>query len=221
MITIVLADDHQIVRQGLRTILDHEHDLSVVAEASNGLEAVQRVEEMQPDVLVTDLLMPGLNGMGVTRQVRQRFPDTNVVILSMHSDESYVLEALRNGATGYVLKDSSASYLVEAVRNAATGRHYLSDAISERAIEAYVDKARKAETDAYDTLTAREQEILQLTVEGNTSAQVAEILSISPRTVETHRRNLMGKLNLRNQADLIRYAYERGLLATNHKPYSE
>jgi len=156
MTTIVLADDHHVVRQGLRSLLEAEPDFSVVGEAGDGLEAAQLVERLQPDVLVLDLMMPGLNGLEVTRQVSQRSPRTHVVILSMHPNEAYVLEALRAGAAAYVLKESTSAELVRAVREAVAGRRYLSPPLSEHAIEAYMQKAEPAVLDPYETLTARQ-----------------------------------------------------------------
>ncbi len=209
---IVLADDHQVVRQGLRAILEAERDLWVVGEAGNGLDAVELAERLKPDVLIVDVMMPGLNGLEVTRQVAQRAPQTRVIVLSMYSNEAYVLEALKHGAVAYVLKDSCADDLVQAVRTATTGRYYLSSPLSERAIDAYVRRAKDSALDPYDTLTSREREVLQLVAEGQTSAQVAVRLFISPRTVETHRANLMRKLGLGTQVDLVRYALRRGIL---------
>lgn len=213
MIRIVLADDHHVVRQGLRRILDAEEGLSVVAEASDGIETVRIVEEVQPDVLVVDLMMPGLNGLAVIRQVKVRVPKARIVVLSMHADDAYVFAALRSGAISYVLKDSDSSDLVEAIRRAAVGKRYLSAPLSERAMDAYVEKAKESTLDLYEMLTPREQEILQLTAEGNTSAQIAERLFISPRTVEKHRFNLMNKLDLHVQADVVRYAITRGIVS--------
>jgi len=210
--TIVLADDHNVVRQGLRALLEGEPDLSIVGEASNGLEAVELAERLRPNVLVVDVMMPGLNGLEVTREVTQRSPQTRVIVLSMHANEAYVLEALKNGAVGYVLKDSCADELVRAVRQASTYRYYLSSPLSERAIAAYVQRAQKTSMEPYDTLTTREREVLQLAAEGHTSAEIAGRLFISARTVETHRANLMHKLGLTNQTDLVRYALRRGIL---------
>lgn len=212
MTTIVLADDHHVVRLGLRALLETEPDFRVVGEAGDGLEATRLVERLQPNMLVLDLMLPGLSGLEVTRLVRQQSPQTHVVILSMHADESYVLEALKNGAIGYVLKDSSAADLVHAVREGAAGRRYLSPPLSERAIERYIQKGEAATQDIYETLTTREREVLHLAAEGHTIAAIAARLFISPRTVETHRANLMGKLGLRTQTDLIRYALRRGIL---------
>jgi DNA-binding NarL/FixJ family response regulator len=213
--TILLADDHPVVRQGLRTLLESEPNFSVVGEASDGLEVADLVERLKPQVAVVDVMMPGLNGLEVTRQIRRRAPQTRVVILSMYADEAYVLEALRNGAAGYVLKDSSAVDLVKAVREVATGRRFLSPPLSERAIEAYEQKASAASLDTYETLTTREREVLHLAAEGHSNHEIAARLKISPRTVETHRAHLMRKLGLKSQVDLIRYALRRKILPMN------
>jgi DNA-binding NarL/FixJ family response regulator len=209
---IVLADDHPVVRHGVRSLLQSDAELSVVGEASDGIETVQMVEKLQPDVLVVDLMIPGLNGLEITRQVRQRSPATRIIILSMHANEPYVLEALKNGASGYVLKDSSGTDLVQAVRLVVAGQRYLSPPLSERAVEAYMMKSQETSFDAYDGLTDREREVLQLAAEGLSNPDIAARLSISPRTVETHRANLMRKLGLKTQTDLIRYALKRGIL---------
>ncbi|MBN1978309.1 MAG: response regulator transcription factor [Anaerolineae bacterium] len=212
MTTILLADDHRIVRQGLRALLEAEPDFSLVGETGDGLEAIQLAERLQPDVIVLDLMMPGINGLEATRQIGDNCPQTRVIILSMHADEAYVLEALRNGASGYVLKDSSADDLVRAVREVEAGRRYLSPPLSERAIEAYTRKAQEASLDPYEELTNREREVLHMAAEGHSSTEIAERLSISSRTVETHRANMMRKLDLHSQTDLIRYALKRGII---------
>ncbi len=212
MTTIVLAEDHRIVRQGLQALLEAEADFSLVGEAGDGLEAVRLTEQLQPDVVVLDLMMPGINGLEATRQIRNCCPKTHVVILSMHADESYVLEALRNGASGYVLKDSSADDLARAVREVVAGRRYLSAPLSERAIEVYIQEAQETPLDPYEKLTNREREVLHLVAAGHSSTEIAERLSISSRTVETHRANMMRKLNLNSQTDLIRYALKRGII---------
>jgi DNA-binding NarL/FixJ family response regulator len=211
--TIVLADDHQVVRQGLRSLLEVEPRFRVVGEAGNGLDVPRIVERLRPDVLVLDMMMPGLNGLEITRQVKKRSPKTQVVILSMHKDESYVLEALKNGAAAYVVKDSSAQELVKAVREAAADRHYLSPPLSDSAIQAYVQRAKASTIDPYQSLSSREREVLQLAAEGNTNAEIGKRLFISRRTVEIHRANMMHKLGLRNQTELIRYALKRGILS--------
>jgi len=212
MTTIVLADDHHMVRQGLRVLLDAESDFRVIGEAGDGLEAVQLVERLKPDVLVLDLMMPGLGGLEVTREVSKCSPQTRVVILSMYADEAYVLEALRNGAAAYVLKDSSSADLVQAVQEVTAGRRYLSPPLSDRAIETYKERAQAAPLDRYETLTTREREVLHLAAEGLTNTEIAARLGISPRTAETHRTHLMRKLDLHGQTDLIRYALRRGII---------
>ncbi len=212
MISIILADDHTVVRQGLRTLLEMDPDLSVVGEASDGHEALELVGRLKPDVLVLDLMMPVMNGMEVARQVRSRYPKTRVVILSMHANEAYVLEALRAGALGYVLKESEAAELLHAIHEAHRGQHYLSAPLSERMIEVYAQRTRQVSQDPFDRLTPREREVLQLAAEGYTNAEIGEKLCLSSRTIEMHRSNLMHKLSLNTQTDLIRYALKRGII---------
>jgi two-component system, NarL family, response regulator NreC len=212
MPTIVLADDHHIVRQGLRALLETEPTFKLVGEAGDGIEAVRMVERLRPNVLVTDVMMPGLNGLEVTRQVAKAAPQTRVIILSMYSNDAYVVEALKNGASGYVLKDAQSNDLVHAVREVAAGRRYLSAPLSEREIELYMRKVDDAPEDPYETLSNREREVLQLVAEGRTSAEIAERLFISPRTAEGHRANLMRKLALANHTELVKFALKRGIL---------
>jgi len=209
MITILLADDHHVVRQGLRSLIDSQPDLNVIAEASDGHEAMGKILKLKPEVSILDMMMPSMNGLEITRQV---WKTTKVLILSMHSSEAYVIEALRNGALGYVLKDSTASELIQAIHVIAGGQRYLSSPFSERAISAYVERAKTGSLDPFDTLTIREREILKMVAEGNSTADIAEKLSISPRTVEAHRANISRKLDIQSQADLIRIALKKGLL---------
>lgn len=208
-LTILLADDHHVVRQGLRSLLENEPGFRVVGEASSGVEAISLVEQLHPMVLVLDLMMPALNGLEVTRRVKEQ---TKVLILSMHADEGYVLEALNNGAYGYLLKDSTATELVQAVRAVSLGKRYLGSPFSEQAINTYVQRARSTPGDPYETLTAREREVLQLVVEGHSTNEIAGLLLISARTVDTHRANLMRKLKLNSQIELVRFALKRGIL---------
>ncbi|HMQ52791.1 MAG TPA: response regulator transcription factor [Anaerolineae bacterium] len=212
MTTIFLADDHHIVRQGLHALLAAEPDFRVVGEAADGREAVALIERLQPEVLVLDLMMPGLSGLEVTRQVRRRSPQTRIVILSMYANPGYVHETLKSGAAGYVLKKSTAGELVQAVRQILTGRRYLSPPLSEEEIENFEKKATASHTDPYELLTARQREVLHLLAEGHTNAEVAARLVVSPRTVEFHRAEVMRKLGARTPADLIRLAVQRGIL---------
>ncbi len=208
-VTILLADDHHVVRQGLRSLLELEAGFKVIGEASSGVEAIQMVEQYHPQVLVLDLMMPALNGLEVTRQVKDQ---TKILILSMHADESYVLEALNNGAYGYLLKDSTGTELVQAVRAVSEGRRYLGRPFSEQAISTYAQRSSSIPEDPFETLTSREREVLQLVVEGFSTNDISSLLSISSRTVETHRANLMRKLKLNSQIELVRFAIKRGLL---------
>jgi two-component system, NarL family, response regulator NreC len=212
MVNIFLADDHDIVRRGLQAILAAESDFKVVGQASDGLAAIEKVQALQPDILVLDIMMGGVNGLEVTRQLSKKCPKTGIVILSMHSNEAYVLEALRSGAKAYILKDNATEDLVRAIREVAAGRRYLSAPLSERAIEAYTTGAESASSDPYDHLTTREREILQLAAQGWSNAEIAARLYISPRTVETHRANLMHKLGIRSNAELLQFAMIRGLI---------
>ncbi len=210
-ITIVLADDHNIVRQGFRALLESQQQFAVVAEASDGLEAVRVTTRLKPDVLVVDLMMAGINGLEVIRQIGKTSPHTKSIILSMYSDEPYVIEALQNGACGYVLKEADISDLAKAIVEVSAGRHYLSSPLSELAIAAYKEKTNGGSLDPYNTLTTREREVLQLVVEGNSNAQIAARLFISERTVESHRATMMQKLSLTSRGDLLDYALKRGL----------
>ncbi|MEW6126071.1 MAG: response regulator transcription factor [Acidobacteriota bacterium] len=211
-ISIVLADDHRIVRQGLHALLRGEADFNVIGEADDGLEALELIKKLTPDIAVLDLMMPGLNGLEVARQVSKQLPQTKVIILSMYDDEGFVLEALANGVSGYVLKDAGSSDFIQAVREVAAGYRYLSPPLSDRAIEAYQQMAKSGTFDKYETLTTREREVLQLSVEGHTNSEIATRLNISVRTAETHRSHLMHKLGVHTQADLIRYALRRKII---------
>jgi len=209
-ISIVLADDHVVVSEGLRMLLDAEPGFSVVGVAKDGLEALRLVEKLLPRILLVDLAMPNLNGLEVARQVIKRHPQVSVIVLSMHANEAYVLEALRNGVSGYVLKDASFNEVIKGIREVAAGRRFLSAAFSQERIDNYLQKA--VPPDPYESLTSREREILQMTAESQSSASIGRRLYISPRTVEIHRQNAMRKLGLKSQSELIRYALKKGIL---------
>lgn len=211
-VSVVLADDHPIVRQGMKNLLIAEKDFDVVGDAGDGIAAVQLVEKFKPDVLVVDMMMPNMNGLEVIRQVKERSPATRVIVLSMQSAEAYVVEALKNGANGYMLKDTDPVELIYAIREVLEDRRYLSQPLSQKLIDAFIRKAEETWHDPFETLTDRERELFQLAAEGNTNAQIAQKLSISPRTVEIHRSNMMNKLGLHSQTDLIRLALKRGIL---------
>jgi two-component system, NarL family, response regulator NreC len=211
-INVILADDHAMVRHGLRLLLESEPDIAVIGEAADGLEVLPLVRRMGPDVLVLDIVMPGLNGLDVAKEVVRSAPATRIVILSMHDTDSYVLEAVRCGATGFIAKGAASSELVRAVRAASVGRRYLRPAVPDATIEQYLRRARGASSDVYDLLTKREREVLHLVAEGLSSAAIAKRLGISPRTAEAHRASVMRRLGLKGRTELIRYALSRGLV---------
>lgn len=212
MNTIILADDHQVLRDALRLLLDAQPDFCVTAEAGEGREAVQLVASQRPDVLIVDMMMPGLSGLDVARQVKRVSPATRVVVLSMYDTESYVVESLQAGVSGYVLKQSSSQELVYAIRQALAGNVFLSPSLNERAIEAYMQRMQESRADdPFNSLTVREREIFQLAVKGLSNPQIAEQLTLSVRTVEMHRSNFMKKLGLKSQTDLVKYAVKRGM----------
>lgn len=216
-IRVLLADDHTIVRKGLRSLLDNEPGIEVVGEADDGREAVQQVEDLQPDIVVMDIAMPSLNGLEATRLIKQRSPETKVLILTMHADEEYVHQLLRAGVSGYLVKKAAPTELVTAIRAAWQGESFLSPSISRQVIDEYILRAggAKEEEDSFDKLTNREREVLQLLAEGHSNRQVAEILSISVKTVETHKSNLMDKLDIQNITELIKYAIRKGVIRLN------
>ena len=213
-IRIVLADDHQLFRRGLRVLLEQQPDFSVVAEAKDGREAVAAVQSLKPDVLVVDIGMPNLNGIEAARQLTESHSDVAIVILSMHSDESYVLRALKAGAKGYLLKDSAEEDLIRAIHAVTGGKSFFSPAVSKVLLDDYMRKLqRSGAEDAYDLLTPREREILQLVVEGKSNKDVANMLNLSVYTVETHRSNIMEKLNVKGVPELVLYAVRKGIIS--------
>ncbi|MBI3895813.1 MAG: response regulator transcription factor [Acidobacteria bacterium] len=212
-IRILLADDHQIVRQGLRRILEENPDMEVVGEASDGRQAVQMALETKPQVVVMDLSMPQLSGIEAVRQLSKRLPSTKVLVLSMYSDESYVVQVLEAGATGYLLKDSADTDLTQAVLAVHSGKSFFSPRVSRILLDEYVRQLQeKGVTDRYELLTEREREILQLIAEGKTSREIAELLNISASTVDTHRAHIMEKLDLHNPYEVVLYAVRKGLI---------
>ncbi len=213
-ITVLLADDHTIFRQGLRRLLDENPRIKVVGETSDGRETLDEVRTLGPKVVLMDITMPGLSGLEATRRIRRTAPGTQVLILSVHAEEEFVARALESGAVGYVLKDIRAPDLFEAIESAARGERYLSSLIAETIVSEYVRLRKdRADTESpFRILTAREREILRLLTEGKSSKEIAADLKVSPKTVETHRANIMRKLDIHNIADLVRYAISRGIV---------
>jgi RNA polymerase sigma factor (sigma-70 family) len=211
-ITAFLADDHAVVRDGLRFMLQAQKDIQVVGDAANGRDAVQRVLELRPDVVILDIAMPELNGIDAARQIHETCPSTRSIILSIHSTAEYVFRALQAGAHGYLLKETAGIEVVNAVRAVHAGHRYLSQKISDQVIDDYVRQRQASETDSpLARLSPREREILQLVVEGKTSAEIAHILSLSSKTVETYRSRLMEKLGIGDLPGLIKFAIQHGL----------
>jgi len=214
MINVLLADDHTVMRAGLRLVLEREAGFRVIGEAGDGREAVVLAEKLKPDVVVLDIAMPHLNGIEAARQICDKLPGAAVVILSMHSDESYVLRALKSGARAYLLKDSAVADLITAIKSVTEGKAFFSPAISRMIVEDYMRKMRDRDVeDSYELLTPREREILQLLAEGKSSKDIAAILCLSLYTVETHRSNILRKLNLHNTPELILYAVRKGVIS--------
>jgi len=205
---VLLADDHAIVRQGFRLILDAEDDIEVIGEASNGREAVEQAETLRPDVIVMDVAMPELNGIEATRRITETMPRTRILALSMHRDSVYVREILRAGARGYLLKDAIDKDLVSAVRSVAKGDGYISPAVADAVLSDY----RRHVTDPIDLLSSREREVLQMLAEGMTNKDIATALNLSVHTVDAHRGRIMEKLNLHSIGELVRFAMRAGLV---------
>ncbi len=213
-IRVLLADDHTLMRRGLRLIVEQQPDLVVVGEAEDGRQAVALSASVKPDVAVLDIGMPNLNGIEAAKQITDGESGAAVVILSMHADEAYILRALKAGARGYLLKDSAESDVVRAIRSVAEGKSFFSPAVSKVMLEDYVKKLqRTGSEDSYDLLTPREREILQLVAEGKSNKEVANLLHLSVYTVETHRANIMEKLKLKSVPELILYAVRKGIIS--------
>lgn len=211
---LLLADDHTLVRQGFRKILEERPEWRVIAEAADGRSAVHHALQLKPDVAVLDIGMPLLNGIEATRQIMRRSPHIGVLILSMHADEAYITQALRAGAHGYLLKDSAGTDLVDAIAAVGAGKSFFSPAAAKVMLDDYVRRlADKGITDRYDSFSEREREIFQLVAEGHTNKEIAHLLSVSPHTVETHRTHILEKLDVHNTAELVLYAVRRGVIS--------
>jgi len=211
---ILLGDDHTLLRHGLRKILQERSEWEVVAEAGDGREAVRQTLALHPDVAILDIGMPLMNGIEATRQIVRRLPDLRVLILSMHANEPYIIQALKAGATGYLLKDSADTDLIRGVSAVAAGKSFFSPAVAKVMLDDYVRHlAEKGIVDRFDSLTEREREIFQLAAEGHTNKEIAELLSVSPATVETHRGHILQKLDVHSTAELVLYAVRRGVIS--------
>ena len=213
-IRVLLAEDHTIVRKGIRVLLDAEDDIEVVGEAEDGQEAIDQVEQLSPDLVLMDNTMPVLNGLEATRQIKHRFPEVKVLILTMHTTEEYVLQFLQAGASGYLIKKTAPKELVTAIHAVHQGDSYLSPSISKVVIEGYIQQSVKKDMeDNYEKLTDRERQILQMISEGFSNREIAERLVISIKTVNNHRINLMDKLDIHNTAKLVKYAIRKGVIS--------
>jgi DNA-binding NarL/FixJ family response regulator len=210
---ILIGDDHTLMRQGLRKILEERPEWEIVAEAGDGRSAVRETLSLQPDVAVLDIGMPLLNGIEATAQITRKLPAAAVLILSMHDDEAYVTQAVRAGARGYLLKDSAGADLIGAIAAVAAGKSFFSPPIAKVVLDDYARRLGEKGQDRYDALSEREREIFQLVAEGHSTKEIAELLSVSPTTVETHRAHILQKLDIHNTAELVRYAVRRGVIS--------
>ena len=210
MIRVLLADDHTILRQGLVSILANDDDCVVVGEASNGIEAVEKAFELEPQIAVIDISMPELNGMEVVKRIHQKLPDCRILVLTMHEEEEYVIHMVRAGASGYLLKDSASEELIQAVKTLASGKSYFSQYAAQVLANQYTQPGKWS--DPYKNLTKREREVFHLVVDGKTTKEIAKILDISVKTAENHRGKVLDKLNVANSAELVKYAAQHKLL---------
>jgi len=211
---VLLAEDHTIVRKGLCALLDAEPSIEVIGEAQDGREALLKAEQLHPDIVLMDISMPGLNGLEATRQIKKRFPEVKVLILTVHSDEEYIRQILRAGASGYLVKQAAPHELISAIEAIQRGESYLSPSVSKKVVQEYVQHAAgAAEEDSYERLTDREREVLQLIAEGNSTRDIAELLHLSVKTAETHRARLMRKLDIHSTAELTQYAIRKGVIS--------
>jgi DNA-binding NarL/FixJ family response regulator len=213
-VRIVIAEDHTILREGLKSLLSSNPDFEIIGEAEDGREAIRCVEKFKPDLILMDLSMPRMNGMDAIKEIKKRFSETKILVLTVHKTEEYILATLKSGADGYILKDSTHAELVLAVKNVLSGKHYISPGISEKVIEGYLEgKKTLKRKSSWETLTQREREILKLIAEGYKNKEIGDYLCISPKTVEKHRANLMEKLDLHNVQALTTFAIEKGLVS--------
>ena len=211
---IVIAEDHTILREGLRALLSSSPDFEVVGEAEDGREAIQCVEKLKPNLVLTDLSMPRMNGMDAIREIKRKSPETKVLVLTVHKTEEYILATLQAGADGYLLKDSTHAELLAAVKHVLGGKRYISPGISDKVLDGYLEGRKTLKTHtAWESLTQREREILKLIAEGYKNKKIADDLCISVKTVEKHRANIMEKLNLHNTSDIVRFALRNGLIS--------
>ena len=212
LIKVVVADDHTILRQGIKALLDNQAGIEVIGEAKDGREALTLIERLQPDVILMDIAMPGLNGLEATRRIKKKFPKIKVLVLTMYTNEEYVFQILQAGANGYLVKETAFQDLISAIRAVYRDEAFMSPSISKKVINRYTQRAQKTNDTTCDVLTTREREVLQLIAEGSSSKKIAEALFISPKTVETHRTHIMDKLNIHNRTDLVKYAIRKGIV---------
>ena len=211
-IKVLIADDHTILRQGIKALLDNQAEIEVIGEAKDGREALTLIERLLPDVVLMDIAMPGLNGLEATRRIKKKFPGIKVLVLTMYTNEEYVFQILNAGANGYLVKETAFQDLISAIKAVYRDEAFMSPSISKKVINRYTQRVRKANDPTCDILTTREREILQLIAEGSSSKKIAEALFISPKTVETHRTHIMDKLNIHNRTDLVKYAIRTGIV---------
>jgi len=216
-IRVLLAEDHTIVRKGLRSLLEGEAGIEVIGEAEDGREAIKLADKLHPDIVVMDIAMPGLNGLEATRQLKKRFPEMKILILTMHANEEYILQTLKAGALGYLVKKAAPSELISAIKAVYQGNSFLSPSISRKVIDDYIRRADEISEGAegFEQLTVREREVLQLIAEGRKNWEIAGLLYISIKTVETHRAHIMDKLDIHSTAELTRYAIRKGIISSD------
>lgn len=211
-IKVLVADDHTILRQGIKALLDNQEGIEVIGEAKDGREALAIIEETLPDVVLMDIAMPGLNGLEATRRIKKKFPRMKVLVLTMYTNEEYIFQILNAGANGYLVKETAFQDLISAIKAVYKNEAFMSPSISKKVINSYIKRAQNDEQETCEILTTREREILQLIAEGNSSKKIAELLFISPKTVETHRTHIMDKLNIHNRTGLVKYAIRKGIV---------